>query len=357
MAKPPIASAPPLSLARSVAGLGGTWGVAMMGGLAARHNNFWELFTRPDRTHNWRLVTPPGVASNGGLVIAELAAGSVAAGFRPSQDLAFSPLAVTNDNGATWSPGLLDAGLADVPAALAADSHGSALLALVSNGTAELSGTRGKTWTRLTTLHSLARSTVSRRCGLENFTGAAFSPSGTPLLAGTCAHRGTAGVFEFAGGEWHLAGPPLPAARADQPTRVIGLTVAGHQETVLLAAGIGRDAVLWGAWSAGRGRWVLSRSLPLGGAQVQSVSGGPGGAIGIVLNGRAAVTLTGPRAAWQWLPFLPSGTQTLALGSGSRVDALAAAGTTFTDWAWHPSAAAWSRTQILHVPVQYGSSG
>jgi hypothetical protein len=138
---------------------------------------------------------------------------------------------------------------------------------------------------------------------------------------------------------------------------VIGLTVAGNRETALLAAGAGPETVLWGAWSRGDGQWTLSASLPLGGAQVWSVSGAPDGAIGIVLNGRAGVTLTGPGSSWRWLPFLPPGTQALAVGPGRRVDALAAWGTTFTDWAWAPGSAAWARAQTLRVPIQYEFSG
>jgi hypothetical protein len=281
----------------------------------------------------------------------------VVAGFRPSQRLVFSPLAATSDNGATWSPGLLDAGLADAPGALAADPGDGRLLALARGGNTELSVTRGGGWTRLVTLRSLARSAAGRRCGLESVSGAAFSPSGMPLLAGTCRHGRTAGVFAFASGRWRLAGPALPAFPAGPPTRVIGLSVAGGRETALLAAGAGRGTVLWGAWSDGRARWALSTSLPLGGAQVWSVSGGPGGSIGIVLNGRAGVTLAGPGSSWRWLPFLPPGTQALAVGSGTRVDALAATGTMFTDWACTSGSPAWARTQTLHVPVPYGSSG
>jgi hypothetical protein len=78
--------------------------------------------------------------------------------------------------------------------------------------------------------------------------------------------------------------------------------------------------------------------------------------VGAVLNGRAGV-ISGPGSAWLWLPFLPAGTQTLVLGPRAQVDALAAAGTTFTAWAWPPGSAAWAKTQTLHVPVQYGSSG
>ena len=347
---------PPPSLATSLVTATGTWAVAEMGGSAANHNNFWQLFARPAGTTTWRLVTPPGVASNGGLVIATPGAGTVVAGFRPSQNLAYSPLATTRNNGAVWSPGLLDVRLADAPAALAAAPGSGRLLALLTNGSAELSSPGGTHWATLATMRSLARSAAGRRCGLESLAGAAFSPLGVPLLAGTCRHRGTAGVFAHTGGVWRLAGPPFPAGMPGQPSRVLGLTVAGNRETALLAAGTGRDTTLLAAWSAGGGRWASSSPLPLGGSEVVSVSIGPGGAVGAVLNGRAGV-IGGPGSAWQWLPFLPAGTQTLALGPAAQVEALAAAGATFTAWTWPPGSAAWAKTQTLRVPVQYGSSG
>jgi hypothetical protein len=111
---------PPPSLATATA----AWAVAVLGGPAASHDNFWQLLTRPSETSAWHLVTPPGVASNGGLVIATLGTGSAVAGFRPSQHLVYSPLAITHDNGAAWSPGLLDVGLADVPGAVAIAAAG-----------------------------------------------------------------------------------------------------------------------------------------------------------------------------------------------------------------------------------------
>lgn len=157
--------ASPPSLATTLVTATGTWAVAEMGGSAANHNNFWQLFARPVGTTTWRLVTPPGVATNGGLVIATPGAGTVVAGFRPSQNLAYSPLATTHDNGAAWSPSLLDARLANVPAALAAAPGGGRLLALLTNGTAELSSPGGTHWAPLATIRSLARTEAGRRCG------------------------------------------------------------------------------------------------------------------------------------------------------------------------------------------------
>ena len=84
-------SPPPPSPSTSLVTSAGTWAVAVMGGSAADHNNFWQLFVRLTATGKWRLVAPPGVASNGGLVMASPGAGSVVAAFRPSQDLSYSP--------------------------------------------------------------------------------------------------------------------------------------------------------------------------------------------------------------------------------------------------------------------------
>jgi hypothetical protein len=355
-AAPSAAGAPP-SLATAAATSGGTWAVAVMGGAAAQHNNFWQLFVRTADSARWRLVTPPGVASNGGLVIAAAGGRSLTAGFRPSQRLVFTPLAVTSDGGSSWSSGVLDAPLASVPDALAAAPAGGRLLALLTGGTAEISGP-GTSWTALVTLRTLAASAVGSRCGLGLLTAAAFSSTGVTLLAGTCAHPGTAGIFAEAGGTWQAAGPVLPAALAREPVAVLRLTRTAGGLEALLQAGTGQAASLLAAWSPDSGRhWDLSAPLLLGGARVTAASFGPGDAAAIVLTGNRAVTIAGAGAQWHWLPALPPGTATLAAGPGSAVDALAVRRTTLTVWRAGPGGSAWSEVQTITVPIQYGSSG
>ena len=102
--------APPAapSLATSQAYAGGTWAVVVMGGSSAAHNDFWELFTRPANAAKWALATPLGVADNGGLAVANVGAGSLVTAFRPSQDLTFSPLSASQDDGARTSVGSLE---------------------------------------------------------------------------------------------------------------------------------------------------------------------------------------------------------------------------------------------------------
>ena len=136
------AVAPPLTTA-SIDATGAGWAIVEMGGSAAQEDNFWELFVRPTGTSPWRLATPAGVADNGGLEAAGTG-GSLVAGFRPSQDLTFSPLAATSNDGASWSAsGPVTPGLAATPDGLASGSGGQ-LIALTAGETAELGTNAGE---------------------------------------------------------------------------------------------------------------------------------------------------------------------------------------------------------------------
>ena len=355
----PAGRAGPPPLATSFAGATGAgWAVVEMGGPAAQHDNFWELFVRPPGSAGWRLATPLGVADNGGLVVAGSGGGSLVTGFRPSQDLTFSPLAATSDGGATWSPsGPVSPGLASAPDALAA-GPGGRLMALTTGGGAEL-GT-GAAWTRLSTARALAATPAGRACGVTGLTAAAFGVSGTPMLAAGCARPGVAGIFADSGGGWHAAGPAVPAALARQDIEVLTLTgyagPAGTGLVALLRSGSGPAASLTAAWSGdGGGRWTLSAPLRLGGGQLTATAIGPGGAFGIIINSSRAATLAGPGASWRALPVLPRGTATLALGPAGQADAITAHLGTFADW--RLGASGWTQAQTIQVTIPYGSSG
>jgi hypothetical protein len=355
-ASAPVSPVSPPSLATSMATDSGTWAVAVMGGSAADHDDFWQLFVRPAGSGKWRLVTPPGVASNGGLVVASPGAGSAVAGFRPSQGLTYSPLAATSDNGTAWAPGLLDAGLANVPDSLAAGPADGRLLALLANGTVEISGSHGIGWATLTSQHSLAGTTAGKECKLDHLMAAAFSPAGIPMVAAACAHAGTAGIFAYAGGAWHHAGPVLPAAYAHEAITVLRLTTVTGATMALLAAGSGSAAQLLAAKSTDSGaHWALSPALSLRAAP-KSASFGTGGTAAVTLPGNHADTLTAIAGGWQPLPTLPAGTVTLAQALTAGWDALAVHGATLTVWRLTPGARAWSITQTIKVPIELGSS-
>jgi hypothetical protein len=84
----PIVGGPTLATSASAAD-GTGWAVVKMGGSPDPLDNFWELLARPAGAGGWKLATPDGVASNGGLVMAETGSTSLVTGFLPSQKLTF----------------------------------------------------------------------------------------------------------------------------------------------------------------------------------------------------------------------------------------------------------------------------
>jgi hypothetical protein len=345
----PVVTAP---LSTSLVTAQGTWAIAVMGGSAASDNNFWQLFVRPAGASKWSLVTPPGVADNGGLVAAGTPS-SLIMGFRPSQDLAFSPLATSTDTGQAWTPGLLDADLADVPDAIAADPAAPAgpALALLQDGSIEEAGTASAAaagqWSRLTTLSALAASAPGRNCGLVAVNAVSFGPHTTPLAAGSCVRRGVAGVFADTGGTWGSAGVTLPAEFSRDQVQVLGLASTADGNVALMLAG---DSLLT-AWSDGT-RWTFS--APVAGGSVRASGFGTSGSAWLLLRGGRAETIGGPGGSWRALPVVPAGTATLAPGPGGSYDALAVSGSRLT--VWRLTDGRWSKIQLITVPIEYGSS-
>jgi hypothetical protein len=361
-----VPSGPPvrLSLATSADYPDGSWAVLVMGGSAAEHNNFWQVFVRPGQAGAWKLATPLGVASNGGIAVAAEGGPALAAAIRPSQDLSFSPLASSADNGAKWAQsGLLDARLAGYADALAA-APGGGLAALTKTGGVELRAHPGAAWTRLASEPAVAAAAGGPGCGPAQLTSVAYSPSGTPLVAGGCARAGQAGIFRLAGGRWSRTGPALPAALARQEVEVLQMASTGHGVAALLVAGRGTAARLLGAWSnQDATSWTLSQPYQLGSARPLSAASGHG-ALGVVLSGGRAVSVSGPGAAWRSLPALPGrassvpgGGATLAGAPGGGFEALSARGSQLSVWALSPGGSGWRRSQVINVAIPYGSSG
>lgn len=345
-------------LATSLVTAQGTWAVAVMGGSAAAENNFWELFVRPQGASRWSLVTPQGVADNGGLVAAGAGPGLLV-GFRPSQGLAFSPLASSTDTGKSWAPGLLDADLADVPDALAEGTAGQAM-ALLGNGSIQTAPTAAAAnaghWSPLASLRALAASAPGRACGLVAVSAVSFGPHNVPMAAGSCLRPGVAGVFADAGGTWQAAGPPLPAGLGGDQVQVVGLTETADGPGALLLAG----THLLAAWSDGT-RWTVSApvSAPVTAGGVSAAGFGPGGSAWVLLGTGRAQVIAGPNGSWraqswQTLPELPPDTATLAPGAGGGYDALAASGARLS--VWQLAGTAWRRIQVINVPLSLGSS-
>jgi hypothetical protein len=336
---------------------GTSWAAVEMGGSAAQYNNFWELFVRPTGGTKWKLVTPPGVASNGGLTTASTGARSVAAAFLPSQKLIFSPVSTTADGGAQWATSApVSPGLAATPDALAAGPNGK-LLALTAAGEVDSGASLGATWTRLITEKVLAASPAGRGCGLTGLTATGWTPSGAAMLAGTCSKPGRAGIFTDSANGWQDVGPTLAGSLAHGPVEVLAAATAGPRMTAIVAAGTGSASALVAAWSGdGGSHWSLSPSLPAGPGVARSISIWSNGTAGIVLSGRRGETIGWQAPSWQALPTLPAGTATLAEGSGTELAALAEHSSTLTAWGLPVGAKSWALTQTTQVPVPYGTS-
>ena len=338
----PTVATVPVALGTSLATAQGTWAIAVMGGSAADQDNFWELFVRPAPGGSWRLVTPPAVADNGGLVAAGSAT-SLLIGFRPSQDLTFSPLATSTSTGAKWSAGLLNAGLANVPDALAAS--GSQELALLHDGTIDASTDSGATWSALPALGT------GRGCAITGVNAVAFWTNETPVAAGACTRPGVAGIFRDTAGTWQQDSPLLPAAYARDRVRVLRLSSAagsGSAGTVTALLQAGQE--LFASWWTGTG-WASPVALAAG-SGVRASGFGANGAAWVMLGDGSAATISGPGGSWVVLPALPAGTSVLA--PGPAYQALAAKGSKLT--VWELTGGAWIKVQSLSVPIEYGSS-
>jgi hypothetical protein len=354
-------SAAQLSPATSLAAPdGGTWATIPMGGTGP--NLFWQLFALPAASGHWTLATPPAVATNGALILAAPdgtgpGAHALVVGIRPSLYLSFSPVISTGDGGSHWATTPPEPGLADVPDALAAAPDGQ-MIALDRDQRVSHASTASAAWSTLTSQAAVAATPAGRDCDLTALTAVAYTQAGTPLLGGTCARPGIAGIFAFSSGTWHLAGPALPAALARERVQILRLTRTGSTLTALLETGSGRSATLVTAWTSdGSSRWTVSPALPLDGASPVSASPGAGGAIAVVLSSGRGEILDGPHASWQPLPPLPPARViTLAVLAGGTAEALAADGSTLTIWRPATGPARWTRLQDIKVPIQYGSS-
>jgi len=347
-----------VSLATSLSTAKDSWAVVPVSANPA----FWEVLVRPAKSATWRLVTPPGVADNGGL-IAATSGSSLTVAIRPSQDLLFSPLASTADAGTTWSTGgPLSAGVAASPGALAAD--GSNLLALLNDGAIMASANAGSTWRTLAKPGAIAASPAGRGCGTVAVTSVTFGITGSGVLAaGSCGTSGTTAIFAYsASGEWQRMSLPVPG----QLVRLAGgmaLMRAKAGLTVLWDEMSGRYAyapLASTGKSSSTANWGASAPLPVTGAVTASgeLAGATPAADGawVLLPGGRAATIGGPGQQWLLLPPVPAAAKVLASGPNGAVDALAVSGATLTVWRLPHAATVWTKLQTIAVPIQYGSS-
>ena len=303
------------------------------------------------------------MADNGGLVAAG-GGSALTVGVRPSQNLVFSPLATSTDACRNWTPGLLDADLADTPGAIAVSPSGR-LLALLQDGTIEAAATApaaaGGEWTPVTTLNALKASAAGHGCGLVGVTAVSFGPNESVIAAGSCTRPGAVGVFSDACGAWRAAGPgltvPPPGSRSGR-------------------SGWPRAAA-WPCWPPGAApaawrdgtRWTVL--APVAAGSVRALGFGGGGSAWLLTGGgraehrrgrRLAAAVVAPARGYPGTRACgypgtgAGGAATPAFGgTGGWYQALAVYWTRLS--VWRLAGRSWVRSQQIMVPIQYGSLG
>jgi hypothetical protein len=344
-----------MSLATSLGTGGTTWAVVPMGATSGP-NRFWQLFLLAAGQQDWRLDTPPDIATNGAPAIAAQPGSSLVIGVRPSLYLAFSPVSRTTNDGRAWAASAPAAGLASVPDALAATPAGT-LLALSLTGQVSVLSAPGTRWSVLTSEPALAKTPAGRRCGLAGLTAVAYLAAATPVVAGGCTKPGAAGIFAQSNGSWHSLSPALAAVPGGGMVSVLRLAATQAGLVTLLQVGAGPASKIVAAWLDQHGHWTVSAPFALAGRAVLGTSLNASGGLAVSLANRHAYTIAAASHGWQATPLLPPGESvTIAQPPGSRTEALAAAGGRLTVWRLGPSATNWTKAQVIKVPIQYGSS-
>jgi hypothetical protein len=336
-----------------------------MGRLDQPPNTFWQLLFLPTGTSSWSdEVEATAVATNGGLVLAAGGRGLVV-GVRPSNRLRFSPLIASSDAGRTWSNGLLSEGLAEHPQALAVDDTGQAVALVGGRGEGLarvlLSAAGLSRWKTLTTASSLAAVPGAKACGLGEITAVSLL-AGSPVAGASCARPGVVGILARRTGKWELIGPPLPSSLHRGRVEVLAMTTTATTLTVLVAVSIGAADDLVAAWSADGGQdWRTSTALPVSeGLQLASVGQVSGDGLFVLMNRRTGAdeldVVDGPGVPWTSLPSPPAGTATVAFPPGATPEALVVHEAALTVLGLTSASSAWVQSQVLRVPIQYGSS-
>ena len=358
VARPPLESA--------VSTSSGSWVILPMGDLSEPDNTFWQLFRAAPGSSHWSLVTPPGVADNGGLV-AGAAAGSILMGVLPSRLLHFSPLSRSSDGGTSWGPIFLPAGLAVLPDALAlqASAPGGAIAVVGGGARALVASADFTSWSPLVSTTDLRQ--VAPGCGIATLDALAILPTGAPLVAAGCRRGGRVGVFTRSAGSWQPSGFALNGPLRRSATEVLRLAVTGSTTTVLVSAsGSGRNALV-ALWRTGGAPWTTSAPLAMtSSTSVLSTAVSASGALALLIGAPG-----GPRVAfdiaaggvWTRLPALPARTEALAMPASTEtldsvpIDAFTVNGGSLGVFALTPSGAKWVRAQSSEIPLAYGSSG
>ena len=341
----------------------GTWAVVAMGHLESRLSTFWQLFFRPVGTTRWSLVTPPGVASNGGFSAdpAGGQSGAVIAGFQPSKHLHYSPLAETTDRGRHWRAGILPSALVFAADAVAADS-GTVLALVRADGGALVRADGSITrWSTVATVATLGSTAAGRACRVSALS-AVVVAGGTPEVGTDCAKPGAVGLFRDVGGTWVSSAPKV----ADGGTSTLDVvrlwSDAGGTTALIEGRGAGKSSLVVAWRRSPAGRWTVSAPVTFTGDVLSTATGatatGAASSVAVVTSAgwraHAVESIAGPGRRWR-SDRTPAGTQEVAFAGGG-LDALVVHASRVSVWRLGASGR-WHDTSVrVTVPIVYGSS-
>lgn len=347
-------------LAGSVVTPSAAWSTVLMGKTSGSFNLFWELFSANPTTGRLALATPPGVADNGGLMITPTTKGTTAlVGFGASQQLQFSPLAITTNGGRTWNPGGLPDSLVRAPSVIGFDESGSALALVASKAQTVIKRVGSLTsWKTLVTEKALAATSLGKRCAIDSLEAVALDSQGAPLIGASCQSPGIPGVFVNSAAKWHLANIVVPIGLRNDAFSVLRL----QANSALLAAVHNGKRNFVGAWKqSATDQWQLSPPLaPSANEDVLATGTGPGTTQFVLFRSGTAVRaeiINGPGADWHLLSSLPPKTATIVISPGGQVEALSVNAALLTVWRLDAHGVSWTKVQSITVPIAYGSSG
>jgi hypothetical protein len=351
---------PSASLDTSFVTPSGTWAIVPMGDLNDPLNTFWQMFFKPLGASKWSLVTPPGVADNGGLAATLGPDQTVAVVFDPSQLLTFSPVAFTSDDGKRWtSGGIIPFGAESVPDAMVDSSSSGVLDAIAGGGRQVESGTGAQqSWSTVLTKADLADSASGKQCRVVSLTALATSANGEVIGSG-CARPGVVGIFSGSHtGVWTLSGLSMPASAGD--ITVLRLSPDGAGMSALVVGHAVAGDALYGIWEAPDGKWSVSGGNSLRPhTSIVSEGFGPNGEIVVETKSArgalgAQTVASGSGSAWTTLRAPPAGAKDVSVSRDGSLDALCVENSTLVDWRLEDGA--WKLIESLDVPIQYGSS-
>jgi hypothetical protein len=347
------------SFSTSVSMDGATYVAIPMGDLGQPLNTFWQLFRLSAGSTRWTLVTPPGIADNGGLVLEGGSPSAVTVAIRPSNLLTFTAIAVETAR-ANWSNGgLIPGALVGAPNAFVGTNVVS--FATVKNrGGAVLRSRNDAAWTKIATPSSLS-AVADGGCRVAGVQALATN-AGLPLYAGTtCMAGDRAGIFQFAAYSWRDVGPKLGTLAARTSRTVLDLSATASGLGALIATSSPVTTRLIVARSSSKGAsWTTSSQLriPSSAKIVSSGVLGSDGAYVVWQDNGTFAAVANANGRWSVLPRLPVGALTLAFPQGplGAIDALGGHHSQFIAWRLDPSTSHWLKTESFAVPIVYGSS-